>query len=87
VVANARAMQQSVSSRVSSEHKALVLPTRLQHGLGLPSIGPFLELIECRVVHLSAVSTLAAELFLQLFTQAISSDSNAGALLCFRQPL
>ena len=30
---------------------------------------------------------LAAELFLQLFAQAISPDSNAVALLCFRQPL
>jgi hypothetical protein len=29
----------------------MVLPTRLQHGLVLPSLGPVLELIECLVVH------------------------------------
>jgi hypothetical protein len=28
-----------------------VLPTRLQHGLGLPSCGPAQELLECLVVH------------------------------------
>jgi hypothetical protein len=44
-------MQQSESIHISSEHEALVLPTRLQHGLGLPSSGPVRELIECRVVH------------------------------------
>jgi hypothetical protein len=46
-------MQQSVSIHISFEHEALVLPTRLQHDLGLPSISSVQELIKSLVVHLA----------------------------------
>jgi hypothetical protein len=46
-------MKQSPSMlTISSEHEALVMPTRLQHSLNLPFSGPAQELLECFVIHL-----------------------------------